>query len=489
MGNNRKITNITRDMLPEHCRVQPQAIDLEEAVLGGIMLDKEGIHAVVGLLRPEVFYKDAHQTIYKSIQELYNRSEAIDVLTVASDLRANGELENVGGPYFLSQLTNRVASSAHIEDHARLIYQKFIAREMISVSSEILAMAYMDDTDVFDVLAIAEGRLQGISAESFTENVQHISEIAIDAAKRADEIVEKAKNGSVVGVPSGFVDLDKCTGGWQNSDFVIIAGRPSMGKTSVALEMAKRSAKAGKPALFFSLEMSKIQLATKYGLGECDVEPYKLKTGKLSDQELIDYKNGLGRVGSLPLYVNDESNISIRKLRSTIRKQIRENDIKIVFIDYLQLMSSDGSSKGANREQEVSYISKNMKMLAKEFDIPIIALSQLSRESEKRGGGKRPMLSDLRESGSLEQDTDLVIFIYRAAYYGILEDENQNDTKGLIEMIAAKHRNGEVCSIPIKHNETFTRFFDFDVNHYGDSPSSGISPSRSFSEPNEGDPF
>ena len=470
-------------------RIPPQAVDVEEAVLGAIMLERDAIVPVADVLLPEMFYKDSHQMIYRAIQELFSQGKPIDTITVTHKLRDFGDLETIGGPYFLTQLTNRVTSSANIEYHVKIITQQYLRRELIAKSSAAIYEAYDESNDILDVLSIHEREISDMSTRNVSGGPVKISELVPETVEYVEEMRRQCANGKPIGVRSGFVDLDKCTGGFQNGDFVIIAGRPSMGKTSVSLHMAKMAAQSGFPVIFYSLEMKDRQLILKYALSESNLPAQKLKFGNIDDSEAKEFYLGMQRAGSLPIWIGDKPSVSIRYIRATAKKLVRDKGVKMIVIDYLQLISEEGSKKTANREQEVSFISKNLKSLAKELDVPVIALSQLSRATDQRtGANRRPILSDLRESGSLEQEADLVVFIYRPAYYGIDQDDAGNSTSGLIELIIAKHRNGSTTTIPILHNDEFTKFYDIDNGLSRpiemQNPRDGINPNQAF-EPNK----
>ncbi|MDD4087700.1 MAG: replicative DNA helicase, partial [Bacteroidales bacterium] len=404
-----------KEVLLQHGRVPPQAVDLEEVVLGAMMLEKDAVNAIIDILNPEVFYKDAHQKIFKAIHQLFSKSEAIDILTVTNELKSMGELEIVGGPYYISQLTNRVVSAANIEFHARILIQKYIQRELIMISSDIIKDAYEDTTDVFDLLDKAESGLFAVSESNLRRSFEAMPELV----KRAIEDIENARNSdaNLRGVPSGYTDLDRITQGWQKSDLIILAARPSMGKTAFALNLARNAAvDFNKPIAFFSLEMSSVQLVTRLISSETYLAAEKLRKGDLQEYEWQQLNTKINPLVNAQMYIDDTPQLSIFELRAKCRRLKQQFDIQMVFIDYLQLMTAGGDNRG-NREQEISNISRSLKSLAKELDIPVLALSQLSRNVESRPGSKKPILSDLRESGAIEQDADMVIFIYRPEYY------------------------------------------------------------------------
>jgi replicative DNA helicase len=442
-----------------HGKVPPQALDLEEAVLGAIMLEKDALTDVIDILAPHSFYKDAHQKIFSAIQRLFQNSEPVDILTVTQELKKSGELEFVGGPYYISQLTNRIASSANASFHARIISQKFIQRELIRISSDIIKDAYEDTTDVFDLLDTAEANLFSLAEGNIRKNYDKMSSLIHQAIAQVE--AARAHEGGVAGVESGFSALDRVTSGWQKSDLIILAARPGMGKTAFVLSMARNTAvDFGKAVAVFSLEMASIQLVNRLISSESEIPNEKLKKGTLEDYEFEQLNAKINKLSEAPLFIDDTPALSIFELRAKCRRLKAQHDIQLIIIDYLQLMTAGGS--GGNREQEISTISRSLKQIAKELDVPIIALSQLSRAVETRGGDKRPMLSDLRESGAIEQDADMVLFIYRPEYYGINEDEEGNSLLGIGEIIIAKHRNGSLENVPLRFIANLAKFTDLD---------------------------
>jgi replicative DNA helicase len=454
----------------EFGKIPPKAIDLEEAVLGACMIEKEALDSIIDILQPDAFYGDAHQKIYKAIKQLYGDTKPIDILTVADQLRTNGELEAVGGPYYLAELTNRIASAANVEFHARIVAQKYIQRELIRVSSNIIKDAYEDTTDVFELLDEAEKNLFAIADENLRKNGDEISSIVTKEIEEISKRMSKAQDGDVLtGVGSGFTDLDRITAGWQKSDLIIVAARPGMGKTSFNLAIARNAAiDLQKPVAFFSLEMNTNQLVQRLISMESEINADKLRKGTLEPYEWTQLTTRVDKLTKAPIIIDDTPALNIFELRAKCRRYKEKYGIEMVIIDYLQLMTgsnADGRSSG-NREQEISQISRSLKSIAKELNIPIIALSQLSRAVETRGGAKRPMLSDLRESGAIEQDADIVIFLYRPEYYDITQDEDGNDTRGTAEIIIAKHRNGELNTVKTKFIGRYAKFANLDDNTY-----------------------
>ena len=435
----------------EKGKIPPQAIDLEEVVLGAMMIDKKGVDEIIDILQPEAFYKNAHQHIYDAIKKLFDNSEAIDLLTVSNQLKKDGNFDKIGGDYYLIQLTQKVSSSAHIEFHARIILQKYIQRSLIKISNEIIEEAFDEGVDVFDLLDSAEGKLYEVTQGNIKRSTETAQALVIQAKKKIQEISNKE---GLSGIPTGFEKLDELTSGWQPSDLIIVAARPGMGKTAMTLSMARNMAvDQGVPVAFFSLEMSSVQLITRLISSETGLSSEKLRTGKLEQHEWEQLNVKVKDLEKAPLFIDDTPSLSIFDLRAKARRLASQHGIKLIVIDYLQLMTAGGSQKGGgNREQEISTISRNLKALAKELNVPVIALSQLSRAVETRGGSKRPLLSDLRESGAIEQDADIVSFIYRPEYYKIEEwdDEERTPTQGQAEFIVAKHRNGGLDNIRLK---------------------------------------
>ncbi|MCC8038263.1 MAG: replicative DNA helicase [Bacteroidales bacterium] len=438
-------------------RVVPQDKDLEEAVIGALMLEKDAYTTVCDILKPECFYDPHLRMIYESIQMLGASQEPIDMLTVTERLRLDENLEKVGGIPYITDLTAKVASAAHVEFHARIVAQKYLARELIAFASNIEGKAYDPSNDVDDLLQMAEGRLFEISQRNVKKDVTQIDPVI----KQAIEQIQAAANreSGLSGLASGYHELDNLTSGWQNSDLIIIAARPAMGKTAFVLSMAKNMAvNYNTPIAIFSLEMSNLQLVNRLISNTCELEGEVIKSGRLSQQQWSDLMSRIKHLQSSPIYIDDTPSLSIFELRTKARRLVREKQIKMIIIDYLQLMNATGMKFGS-REQEVSMISRSLKQLAKELNIPIVALSQLNRSVESRTDGKRPQLSDLRESGAIEQDADIVCFIHRPEYYTKSDvDAQGNDIRGLAEFIVAKHRSGKVDDVKLRFRSKFARF-------------------------------
>jgi replicative DNA helicase len=443
-------------------KLPPQALDLEEAVLGALMIEKDALTTVIDILKPQSFYKDAHREIYQAILDLFADSQPVDLLTVTQRLRTNGKLELAGGPYYITELTSRVNSAANIEYHARIISEQAIKRELISIASEIQRDAFEDTTDVFQLLDKTEQSLFTISESNIRKNYADMRSLMQQAIKELE--AKKDHKDGLTGVPTGFSRLDRLTSGWQRSDLVILAARPAMGKTAFVVSAMRNAAvDFGQGVAIFSLEMSAVQLVNRLISAEAELESEKLKKGNMEDWEWQKLHARIRNLESAPIFIDDTPALSILELRAKCRRLKAQHDIKLIIIDYLQLMSGDSSGRGGgNREQEIASISRALKNLAKELDVPAIALSQLSRAVETRGGDKKPQLSDLRESGSIEQDADMVIFLYRPEYYGITEDENGTPTTNMGEVIIAKHRNGSLDTVKLKFVGKYTKFADLE---------------------------
>ncbi len=475
----KKITS-TNSMLSEMGKMPPQALELEEAVLGAMLLEKDAVNEVIDILSPDSFYKEAHVKIYRAIQDLFASSEPIDILTVTNHLRRKGELEFVGGAFYVSNLTNRIISSAQVEYHARIVAQKYIQREIIRLCTDALKMAYDETTDVFDLLNKVESDLFSVAEGNIKKNYDKLDDVIKLAIA---QIEEAAKNtDGVSGVPTGFKDLDRITSGWQKSDMIVLAARPGMGKTAFVLSMARNTAvDYNQGVAVFSLEMSSVQLVNRLIASETGISSEKLRKGNLQGHEFQQLHERIGKLSKAPLFLDDTPALSIFDLRAKCRRLKRQHNIKMVIIDYLQLMTAGAAGKG-NREQEISTISRSIKEIAKEIEVPIIALSQLSRSVETRGGSKRPLLSDLRESGAIEQDADIVTFIYRPEYYGLSEDEDGMPTQDRGDIIIAKNRHGSLDTVHLKFVKHLVKFTNMDDLSPGElpMPNAGMYVNRQF---------
>ncbi len=459
-NNKQKRSNSPALLLSEVGKTPPQALELEEAVLGALMLEKDAYSIVSDILKPQSFYEHAHELIFAAIQNLSLLQRPVDMLTVQEQLKKEGHLEEVGGAYYLAQLTGKVVSTAHLEYHSRIVAQKYLARELIRYTSDVSGKAFDETVDVDDLMQEAEAGLFEISQRNMKKDVIQINPIINEAIALLNQAAQRSDGLS--GIASGFDKLDKITSGWQKSDLIIIAARPAMGKTAFVLSMARNIAVNYKrPVAVFSLEMSNVQLVNRLIVNVCEIEGEKIRNGQLLEHEWHQLDHKIKDLYDAPLYIDDTPSLSIFEFRTKARRLVRENHVEIIVIDYLQLMNASGSSFGS-REQEVSTISRSLKGLAKELNIPIIALSQLNRGVENRTGtgadSKRPQLSDLRESGAIEQDADMVCFIHRPEYYKILEDAQGNSLVGMAEIIVAKHRNGSVGDVRLRFKGQFAKF-------------------------------
>lgn len=463
-------------------KVPPQARDLEEAILGAIMLEKNAFDSASEILKPECFYVDSHQRIFSAMMGLQQKNMPIDILTVVEELRKRDELDIIGGPYYVTKLTNAVVSSAHIETHCKILIQKFIQRELIRLSGEVIGDAYEDSTDAFDLLDEAESKLFDLTNSYVKGNFDEIGNVLVQAVNRIEEL--RNKKDDISGVPSGFAHLDRITNGFQPTDLIIIAARPSVGKTALALNLARNAAMhpvRPTPVGVFSLEMSNAQLVQRILSAQSEVMMEKISRGRLEDHEMEQlYSKGVKALSEAPIYLDDTPALNIFELRAKCRRMVSRHKVGLIIIDYLQLMSGGGGdNKGMNREQEISSISRALKGLAKELSVPVVALSQLSRAVESRKeGNKIPQLSDLRESGAIEQDADMVMFIYRPEYYEINQDEMGQSVKGETHVKIAKHRNGSLDTIKLKALLHIQKFVDWDDNEndYGSGLPSNFKP-------------
>ena len=450
---------LVRDLSESLGKLPPQALDLEEAILGALMLEKNALTAVVEFLRPEHFYTEQHKEIYTAIIELFKASEPVDMRTVVAQLRKAGKLEVIGGAYYIAELTSKVSSAANIEYHARIIIELAIKRELIQIASQIHHDAYEDTTDVFELLDKTEQNIFQISDSNLRKNYDSMKSLMFQATKELQE--KRNHKDGLTGIPSGFSRLDRVTSGWQKSDLVIIAARPGMGKTAFIVSALRNAAvDFNIPVAIFSLEMASLQLVNRLISAEAELDSEKIKKGNLADFEWQQMVHKTNRLSSAPIFIDDTPALSILELRAKCRRLKAEHNIQMIVIDYLQLMKGEASG---NREQEIASISRALKGIAKELSVPVIALSQLSRGVETRGGDKRPQLSDLRESGSIEQDADIVMFLYRPEYYKITVDEEGLPTQGMAEVIIAKHRNGSLENVKMKFIGKYTKFADFDA--------------------------
>jgi replicative DNA helicase len=440
-------------------KVPPQAIDVEEAVLGALLIEPNVVPDVMDSLVSECFYKETNKKIFKAISDLSSRHEPVDIFTVADELKKSNDLEEVGGPFYLSQLSSKIGAAAHIDYHTKILLQKYIQRELISISYQVQKDSFDDSIPVDDLLDTAQDKMFALSEKNMKRETQPIQTVINSALEEIEKYQEREDGLS--GLASGFTGIDRITLGWQASDLVIVAARPAMGKTAFVLTMARNMAVAKHtPVAFFSLEMSSLQLVKRLLVSETGLSSEKIRGGKkLAGHELVQLNERIKDLSKAPLYIDDTPSLSIFEFRSKARKLVRKAGVKMIMIDYLQLMTGPPELRGM-REQEVSNISRSLKAVAKELNIPIIALSQLSRAVETRAGSnKRPQLSDLRESGAIEQDADIVMFIHRPDYYGLQEDPAM---QGVADIIIAKHRNGSTGEVKMKFRASEAKFVDID---------------------------
>lgn len=464
-------------------KITPQAIDFEEAVLGALMIDGNAVSNVIDSLNYTMFYKEAHQFIFRAIFELFSEMQPIDLLSVTNKLRKNNRLEFVGGPAYLASLTTRIASSANIEYHARVVMEKYVLRELITKCNGIIKDAYDDSNDVLQMLDRAETELFSIIQNNFKRDSKELNVVVKKALEELTTLRNSEK--SFHGVPSGINAIDEKTGGWQKSDLIIVAARPGMGKTSFVLSIARNAAiDHNIPVAFFTLEMSAEQLVHRLFSIESGISSEKIAQGKLQDAEWSVLMDRIGKLNNDNLIIDETPALSIFDLRAKCRRLKHQRDIQLVIVDYLQMMQGDadgaGKSKGGNREQEISYISRSLKGLAKDLQVPVIALSQLSRDVEKRAGIRRPQLSDLRDSGSIEQDADMVIFIYRPEYYKLETFEDNTPSQGLADLMIQKNRHGSPADIRVRFQHQYTRFTDMNETFQLDNPDEGIHQNANF---------
>jgi len=463
-------------------KIPPQAIELEEAVLGAVMLEKDKLAEVLEIIQSEdCFYVDAHQKIYASIRRLFDKGSPVDLLTVTEELRKSNELELVGGAYFITRLTMSVVSSAHVEAHARIVMEKFIQRELIRISGNVISEAYEDSTDVFDLLDKAESGLYEITDKHLRKNFKSLREVMVQTVQEIEDA--KNKQEDVTGVPTGYKMLDRLTSGWQKNALIIVAARPAVGKTAFCLNLAMNAAMASPkpyPVAFFSLEMGAGELVKRMLSATTDVSMDAITKGRMQEHEFIQMTQRMNKLATASLFLDDQAALNVFELRAKARRLKQKHDIQMIIIDYLQLMQAD-INKGGNREQEISKISRDLKSLAKELSIPIIALSQLNRSVESRKENKVPQLSDLRESGAIEQDADMVMFLYRPEYYGINNDEMGQSIEGETHIHIAKNRSGTTDTIKLRFIKEYQKFVDLEENFGGgfqpfaDNPKAGIS--------------
>ena len=446
----------------DHGKLPPQAIEFEEAVIGGLLLDKNCIHDVVSIISPEVFYKESHQSIYEAIIKLYDDVKPIDILTVTNELRSSGKLELCGGAFYITQITSRIASTANIQEHAGILLEKYIAREIIKTATESIRLAFEDSTDVFDLLDYTDNQFSMVNEISLRGGTMiHISESTSKSITALQKREKLFKEGKQSGISTGLKDLNRLTGGWQKSNVIILAARPGMGKTALMLYFAKSAAQSMANTCIYSLEMTDESLSDRMLQSMCEVDNHNFKKGSLTESDWTEIKKAQNELNKLPIYIDPNPAVSMRYIKSHSRIMKKKGKCDIIFLDYLQLIDMSNGVKNRNREQEVAQASRQAKIIAKELNVPIIVLAQLNREVEKQAS-KRPSLSNLRESGAIEQDADLVMFIYRPEYYGIKEDAKGNSMIGVGEIIIEKNRDGGTEDVAFRYDETMTRISEYE---------------------------
>ena len=434
-------------------RIPPQNVEAEQAVLGSMLIEREAISRVSEILRPEDFYREAHRLICSAILQLFNKNEAVDLITLTELLRREDKLEAAGGISYVTSLANSMPTAANVSYHAKIVEEKALLRQLITAATHIAGMGYEANDEVESILDQSEKIILEVANRKVTGEFAPIKNIILDAFSKIEQLY--ASRGGITGLSSGFKDLDRLTAGLQPSDLILIAARPSMGKTAFVLNIAQHVAvKEKKAVAVFSLEMSKEQLVQRMLCCEAPIDAQRLRIGELQDNDWKNLVRAAERLSAAPIFIDDTPGITVAEMRAKARRLKAEHDLKLVVIDYLQLMSGGGSNKGENRQQEISEISRSLKSLARELNVPVIALSQLSRSVESRQS-KKPMLSDLRESGSLEQDADIVAFLYREDYYN-----PETELKNITEVIIAKHRNGPVDTVQLYFHKAFTKFAD-----------------------------
>ena len=458
---------IDNEILPSNylSKLYPQAIDIEKSVLGAIIIEEDSILDVVNILDVNAFYSNQNKEVYKAILNLFENHLPIDLRTVINQLKKNGTLEKIGGEGYVLSLIDRVVSSINIEYHSFIILEYAIKREIINISRDLLKQALDPTIDIFNLIDNAEQKMLDVSSRNIKKNYSDLNSLLKETISTIDQ--KRNNKSGITGIPSGFSGLDNLTSGWQKSDLIIVAARPGMGKTAFTLSLVRNAAVINKtPVALFSLEMSSVQLVSRLISAESELDATKINNGQLENYEWEQLKHKTNIISNAPIFIDDTPALSVSELRTKCRKLKVKHDIQMIVIDYLQLLTSNSFfNKGTyNREQEISYISRSLKSLAKELEVPIITPSQLSRAVETRGGDKRPMLSDLRESGAIEQDADIVMFLYRPEYYGLFSEDNDFNVKGITELIIAKHRNGPLNTAFAKFINKYVKFEDIKQN-------------------------
>lgn len=435
-------------------KIPPHDIEAEQAILGCMLTDKDAVISAIEVLKEDSFYREDNRAIYSAILSLYSRNEPVDIITVKAELVEQGNFERVGGLEYLAELPERVPTTANVEKYIKIVDEKATLRSLIQTSNELIALGYDESEDVDSIMDMAEKKVFGLSQKKSAKGYTALKDVLVGSFAELEKLYNQ--KGNVTGITTGFIDLDNKTAGLHNSDLIIIAARPAMGKSAFAINLATNAAiKANVPAVIFNLEMSKEQVGNRILCSEAMVDSNKIRTGQIEDEDWMKLATTLGELSEAPIYIDDTPGISIMEIRAKCRKLKLEKNIGLIVIDYLQLIQGTGK-KNASREQEISEISRSLKILAKELDVPVIALSQLSRTAERRDD-KRPMLSDLRESGAIEQDADIVIFLYRDDYYN--ED---TEKKNVAEVILAKHRGGSTGTVELAWMPSYTKFANLD---------------------------
>ena len=432
-------------------KIPPSDIEAEQAILGSMLTDKDSVMSAIEVLKPDDFYREDNKAIYEAICNLYSRSEPIDIITVKSELVANGKFENVGGLEYLAILPDKVPTTANVEQYIKIVGEKSLLRNLIRTANEIITLGYSQTEEVEDIMDMAERKIFDLLKERSKTTYTPIKDVLVETFAQIERLYNKSD--VITGIPTGFIELDYKTAGLHNSDLILVAARPAMGKSAFVINIASNAAiRAKVPVVIFNLEMSKEQVANRILCSEAMVDSNKIRTGKIEEEDWTKLAGALGPISDAPIYIDDTPGISIMEIRAKCRKLKLEKNIGLIIIDYLQLVSASGK-RNSSREQEISEISRSLKILAKELNVPVIALSQLSRAPEQRKDDHRPILSDLRESGAIEQDADIVMFLYRDDYY----NENSED-KNIAEVILAKHRGGSTGTVKLAWLGNYTKF-------------------------------
>jgi len=467
-----KSDNFNIEKVRSSSKQPPAVVEVEKEIIGAMLLDNEAIPKVFEILKADSFFDPKHKVIFQSIQSLYEANEPLDTVTLYEELKKQGKVEEAGGVTYVSKLAQDVSSAANVDYHARIVLEKWVLRKLISTSLDVASSAFDAKEDVFDLLDEAEQKMFSISQEGTKESFTSMKA----AVKDAWEMIEAIKGNKLgaVSVQTGYFQLDDMLGGYQKSDLIIIAARPSMGKTAFALSFMRNAAiDYNIPVAFFSLEMATVQLATRLISAEARMDAHSLRTGNFRDSDGQKISRTVHKLSSAPIYIDDTPGLSILEMRAKARRLHKEKGIGLIVVDYLQLMTA--GSKVESREREISIISRSLKALAKDLNVPVIALSQLNRAVESTPD-KRPMLSHLRESGAIEQDADVVIFLYRPEYYGITQFSNGDSTEGVAEIIISKQRNGPVGEVKLRFIKEYARFENLDLYHNDVSMSNDDAP-------------